>query len=204
MKRFKKYPSSVPILEELLRSGSIICSPTDTLYGLLGYALSSEAVQKVYEIKGRTREKPLILLFPSLKKAEEFGIRIPEPLRDKIASLVPERVTFVASLSKASPLRKIFNRDDAAFRVPKDEFLLSLLNRISPLFAPSANPQGLKPAGSCKECEAYFGNRVECCVEGEVIGVPSTIVSLTSGSPELIREGAVPFTLIEEVLIGKS
>ncbi len=204
MKKVKKNHSSIPVLEELLRKGNIVCSPTDTLYGLLGHALNNKAVQKVYEIKRRTPEKPLILLFPSVEKAEEFGILIPKHLRKGILSITPERITFVVPLSENSPLREIFNREDVAFRIPKDSFLLSLLEKISPLFAPSANPQGLSPANSCEECKSYFGNKVEYCIEGRTLGTPSTIVSLIRGLPELVREGTVPFKYIKEALLEKS
>jgi L-threonylcarbamoyladenylate synthase len=203
MKVIDKTLSSVKEIAKSLREGKLICAPTDTLYGILGNALDRKAVEEVYRIKGRDPEKPLIVLFESVEQLSEYGVLIPERFKDKLKKLTPAPITFVLPLNKESPFRELFRRDNLAVRIPDDEFLRALIKETFPLFAPSANPQGEKPADSCKECYHYFGDRIAYCVEGKPGNVPSTIVSLLGDTPELVREGAIKFSKVVEVLIGE-
>ena len=201
MKVLKKSPSGIPLLAEALRSGRLICAPTDTLYGVLGTALDSEAVSKVYRLKGRSPAKPLIVLFDCVESIERYGVDIPQRFKEGLVRLYPAPVTVVLPLKKDSPFRAVFSRTDIAVRVPDDPFLRTLIARTSPLFAPSANPEGEKPAESCEDCLAYFGSELAWCVEGKpVYGKPSTLVSLLSEQPRLLRSGAVDFSAVVEVL----
>ena len=185
---------------KVLKSGELICSPTDTLFGILGNALSKEAVDRLYSIKKRDPEKPLIVLFDSIERLEEFGITIPVNYSTGFRKLYPASITAILPLSEKSPFREIFKRNNLAIRIPDDEFLRQLIRKTFPLFAPSANPQGETPAKSCEECRRYFEGQINYCIEGESKEVPSTIVDLTGKEPLLVREGAVRFEEILEVL----
>ncbi|WP_456342858.1 L-threonylcarbamoyladenylate synthase [Thermovibrio sp.] len=200
MKVVKKSPGSAPVVAKFIKKGELVCSPTDTLYGILGSALSPEAVEKVYRVKGRERSKPLIVLFGSLEEAQELGVLIPEKFGERLREIFPAPLTVILPLKGSSPFREIFKRDNLAIRIPDDPFLLKVIELSTPLFAPSANPSGLKPATCCKECEEYFGSLIPLCVEGEVIGKPSTLVSLLKGKVEVLREGAIPTRRVMEVL----
>jgi L-threonylcarbamoyladenylate synthase len=191
----KELPNAQVVAREILK-GELVCCPTDTLYGLLGSALNPKAVEKVYRIKGRERSKPLIVLFKSVEEALELGVGLPEALKE----LYPAPLTVIAPLKESSPFREIFNREDLAVRIPKDQFLLKLIELSTPLFAPSANPSGLKPAESCRECSEYFKGKVPLCVEGRSGKLPSTIVSLLGGKVKVLREGAFPTKELLEVL----
>jgi len=194
-----KSRESIPLIKEVIEGGGLVCAPTDTLYGLLGSALKREAVERVYRVKGRERDKPLIVLFSSVKEMEGYGVRVPEELH----SLYPAPLTVILPLKESSPFRKVFGREDLAVRVPDDPFLLEVLRETGPLFAPSANPSGLKPAESCRECREYFKEGVELCVEGEAGGKPSTLIRLTEGGFEVLREGAFPVEVLREVFGGR-
>ncbi|MEO2083870.1 MAG: L-threonylcarbamoyladenylate synthase [Desulfurobacteriaceae bacterium] len=198
MKRIKKSECVEEVVSEIL-SGNLVCFPTDTLYGILGSALRKDAVEKAYRIKGRDREKPLIVLFDSIKKALDLGVKVPENL----SKIYPAPVTFVLPLEPESPFRQIFQRDNLAIRIPDDETLRKIISLSHPVFAPSANPQGKSPAENCRECYAYFDGEITLCVEGKPGNKPSTIVSLTGEGPKLLREGAVPFEKILEVMSWK-
>jgi len=202
MKVVKKSTQNAPAVAGFIKAGELVCSPTDTLYGILGSALSPEAVEKVYRVKGRERSKPLIVLFREVEEAERLGVSIPERFRGRLKEIYPAPLTVILPLKESSPFRKIFKRDNLAIRIPDDPFLLKVIELSTPLFAPSANPSGLKPATCCKECKEYFGNLIPLCVEGEVIGKPSTLVSLLKGKVEILREGAVPTRKVMEVLGG--
>jgi L-threonylcarbamoyladenylate synthase len=202
MRIVKKSSESAPLVAGFINRGELVCSPTDTLYGILGSALSPEAVEKVYRVKGRERSKPLIVLFGSLEEAQELGVLIPEKFGERLREIYPAPLTVILPLKESSPFREIFKRDNLAIRIPDDPFLLKVIELSTPLFAPSANPSGLKPATCCRECEEYFGSLIPLCVEGEVIGKPSTLVSLLKGKVEVLREGAIPTRKVLEVLGG--
>ena len=204
MERVRRELQNAPKVAEFIKSGGIVCSPTDTLYGLLGSALSKKVFDGLYELKRRNPQKPLIVLFDSVERAEKFGVLFPEGIKEKLKEIYPERLTVVLPLKEGSPLREITGRDNVALRVPKDEFLLKVIELSHPLFAPSANPEGERPAENCSQCFEYFGDSVSLCVEGETIGKPSTLVSLIGGKPKLLREGAYPFEKLLEVLSGKT
>ena len=199
MRKLKKGIENLPIVAEEIREERIVCSPTDTLYGLLGSALSERVYRDIYRIKRRSPEKPLIVLFDSLERAEELGVVFPKGTKKRLSSIFPERLTVVLPLERNSPLGRVLKREDVAVRVPKDEFLLKLISETFPLFAPSANPEGEKPSERCSDCERYFDNRISLCLEGETLNLPSTIVSLLKGKLELLREGAFPFERLKEV-----
>lgn len=201
MKKLEKSFRNLKTVSEEILKGNLICSPTDTLYGLLGSALLENVYKAIYRLKKRNPKKPLIVLFNSLERAESLGVVIPKKLKVPLKRLFPERLTVILPLKENSPLYKIVKRKDIAFRIPKDEFLIELIKNSHPLFAPSANVEGEKPAENCKECEAYFNGEISLCLEGEVFKKPSTIVSLVDGV-KLIREGALPFRKVLEVLSG--
>jgi L-threonylcarbamoyladenylate synthase len=203
MKVFSKDLCKLKEVAKSLKEGNLICAPTDTLYGILGNALDKGVVEKVYRVKGRDLKKPLIVLFESVSQLESYGVLIPERFKEGFKKLVPAPITFVLPLQPESPFKKVFFRDNLAVRIPDDEFLRALIKESFPLFAPSANPQGKKPAENCRECYSYFKEEISYCIEGKSKNVPSTIVSLLHETPELIREGAVKFSEILEVLVGK-
>jgi L-threonylcarbamoyladenylate synthase len=78
-----------------------------------------------------------------------------------------------------------------AFRVPKPKGLQSLLKKTGPLVAPSANPEGMKPALTMREAKKYFGNAVALYVPGLVHRAPSSLVSLLGPTPVVISRGTV-------------
>jgi len=190
-------------IANILKGGELVCSPTDTLFGILGNALSEETVRKLYLIKKRDKNKPLIVLFDSVESMEKYGIVIPERFKEGLKKLYPAPITTILPLDNKSPFRKIFKRNDIAVRVPDDPFLRKLIEETFPLFAPSANPQGMEPAKSCKECRGYFENLINYCIEGKSLELPSTIVDLTGDFPRLVREGVVDFSKVVEVLSGE-
>ncbi len=199
MRKLRKEIDNLSVVAEEIRKEKIVCSPTDTLYGLLGSALSEKVYRNIYRLKRRSHKKPLIVLFDSIERAESLGVLFPKETKEKLRSIFPERLTVVLPLNRNSPLGRVLKRENVAVRVPKDEFLLKLISETFPLFAPSANPEGERPSESCSDCERYFDNRISLCLEGKMLNLPSTLVSLLKGKPELLREGAFPFERVKEV-----
>jgi L-threonylcarbamoyladenylate synthase len=174
---------------QMLKKGAIGVFPTDTLYGVVAKASSQKAVERVYEVKGRSEGKPLIILISSLSDIKKFGIE-----------LLPEHVTFLQTvwpgavsviLPCAHPKFAYLHRGtkSLAFRMPKKKSLREFLHVVGPLAAPSANPQGLKPAHTIAEAKKYFGENVDFYYAGgRKVGKPSRVISLLSGKPHIIRK----------------
>ncbi len=147
----------------LLKEGCIGVIATDTIYGLLTSALNKEAVKRVYGLKERSYNKPMIVLISSFHEVSLWGVKLSKKEKNMLRS---ERVSVVIQ--------------GVAFRLPQKKELLEILSISGPLVAPSANPEGLPPAKTIKEAQRYFRDKVFYLDEGRVEGHPSVLVD-TSG-----------------------
>lgn len=146
-----------------LEQGQVAVWRTDTLYGLVARAGDREAVEKVYALKGRDFTKPCIVLIASLEAIGEYG-----PLVQEISSQYEGAVTVVVPKT-TEPDWITRGGETVAYRIPKDDRALAVLEETGPLIAPSANPQGENPAKSIEEAKRYFEELVDIYVDdGEV------------------------------------
>lgn len=184
------------------KQNKITILPTDTLYGICTSALDRRAVENIYEIKGRNEKKPFIILISKVKDMQAFGVSkvflarhgalLDRVWPGKVTVIVPAPGKIFAYLHRGT--------NALAFRMPKKKALQSILKKTGPLVAPSANPEGMKPAETVKEARAYFGERVDAYIAGGRLGgKPSTIIEITNdGSVKLVRDGAVKIQLTDE------
>jgi len=174
-----------------LRDGEVGVFPTDTIYGLVGSALNKNAVEKIYKIKKRNSAKPLIILVPSRKDLKIFEIKINRKQKKLLKNVWPGKVSVVIDCDseKFSYLHRGTN--SLAFRVPRDRWLRKFLKKSGPLVAPSANPEGEKPASTKEEAKRYFGNSVDFYVDlGKLESSPSRVMKLDHwGNFLVLREG---------------
>src|SRR5581483_3620589 len=162
---------------KILNSGGIGVLPTDTLYGLVGRAVDKKAVRRIYEVKGRPKDKKFITLISSLKDLQKLGI----VLNAKQKKIVSRFWTGPVSIVLAG----------TAIRFPKHTLLQKIIAKTGPLVAPSANPSGLSPAETICEAKIYFGDAVDFYVSaGRLRGLPSTLISLVNGI-KVLRQGRV-------------
>lgn len=182
----------------------IIVLPTDTLYGICTSAFDENAVERIYDIKGRDENKPFIILISKLKDLEDFGID--EGLIKKHKKLLSK--VWPGKVSVILPIQKKFLKKfeylhrgtgKLAFRLPAKKSVVALLKKFGPIVAPSANPQGLKPAETILEAKKYFGDQVSSYIRGgRLKGSPSTIIEITNaGNVNIVREGAVRVKLTD-------
>lgn len=172
-----------------LEPDSIMVYPTDTIYGILGNALSKSVVSKIYKIKGRDENKPFIILISKIEDLKLFGIKISKEQQTFLKSVWPGKVSVIlpCTSKKFSYLHRGTN--SLAFRLPKKKFLQALLQKTGPLVAPSANPQALPPAKTIREAKNYFGDTVDMYVSGgKLEGKSSTLISLLGKEPEILRK----------------
>lgn len=174
-----------------LKEGRIGVMPTDTIYGIVGSALNPEAVEKIYKLRKRTPDKPMIILISSTTDLKKFGIIPTIPQINFLKNIWPNPVSVVlpCKLAKFSYLHR--GKKSLAFRMPKNEILLEILKRVGPLVAPSANYADEKPAQTLAEAKKYFGDRISFYIDGgRLKSKPSTIVQLyEDGTRIVLREG---------------
>ena len=177
--------------ETILRHGGVGIIPTDTLYGLVGSAFSKKAIRRIYQIKSRNDSKPLIILIASFLDLNKFGLRYAEILPSIKSVLGTYRgpVSIIVSCDQKKFEYLHRGTKSLAFRVPKSKRVQMLLEKTGPLVAPSANPQGLKPAHTIAEAKKYFGSHVDFYISGgRRIGKASRVISLLSGKPIIVRK----------------
>lgn len=146
----------------ILRSGGIGVLRTDTLYGIVASAANESAVERVYYAKGRTPNKPPIILIAS---PDQLINKYDDRTLERLNELWPGKNSVILDASDA-PLWLVRTGDSLAYRIPDDVKLRELLALTGPLIAPSANPEGKPPAMDIQEAKKYFGDSVDFYVDG--------------------------------------
>src|SRR4051812_12137731 len=189
-------PKLVDYVAERIRAGQVAGMPTDTFYGLAADPLNLRAVDKIYEVKSRSRHKPLSLLVESVDQAEELA----HPQSDIFYLLArkfwPGPLTMIVRAASGLPLKVTANTGNVALRVPAAEIPLAVIRAArTPITATSANISGEKECTTAKGVQEQLGSRIPIIVDGGVSprSVASTIVDLTGpeGSWSVQREGAI-------------
>ena len=183
---------------DLLNQNQVIASPTDTVYGLLARAESSEAYKKLVFLKKRSPDKPFITLINSINQVKKWAYVTPLHLCF-IKNIWPSPVTIILKSRDTCPEYLVSREKTIAFRWPNNELLDQLIGRVGPLLAPSANPAGKNPATTGQQVKNYFGSKGVFIIEAETdIGQPSTIMDLSKNF-SMLREGKIKEKQIKKV-----
>lgn len=175
-----------PKLIEMLKDGKIGVLLTDTLYGIVAAADNEQAVERVYQVKGRDATKPPITLIGDISQLYD---PLPSGVDQTMNGLWPGKNTVILPQPSA-PAWLVRGSQGMSYRLPDNPRLQQFLAQTGPLIAPSANPEGQSPARSIGEAEGYFGESVDFYVDGGVAmnNQPSNIYILTAdGDMEQIR-----------------
>ena len=176
---------------EKLKNGKVSVLPTDTIYGLVGSALSKKVVERIYRLKKRDPKKPMIILISSIDDLDLFEIEVTPQIKRILKKLWPGKVSIIlpSLLKKFSYLHR--GAKTLAFRLPQLKWLRNLLKETGPLVAPSANPEGLPPAVTVSQAREYFGENVDFYLDGgELSGSPSTLIQIKKGKIIIKRKGS--------------
>lgn len=186
----------------VLRQGSLVAFPTETVYGLGGDARSDLAVARIFEAKGRPRFNPLIVHVPDVAAAREFAV-FDARAEEVAARFWPGPLTLVLPL-RAAGLSALVTAElpSVAIRVPAHPVAQALLRHFGgPLAAPSANPSGRVSPTRASHVLAGLDGRIAAVLDGGpcAVGVESTILGLVDG-PQLLRPGGIALEDIEALL----
>ncbi len=188
---------------ELIRAGGLVAFPTETVYGLGANALDAAAVARIFAVKGRPRQSPLIVHVDSLAMARGLVIDWPEAAEQLAQRYWPGPLTLV--LRKGSSIPDIVTADLATvgLRVPSHPLALALIRAAGvPIAAPSANLfTGLSPT-SADHVRKSLGGAVDLVLDGgpSSVGIESTVLSLAGPEPVLLRHGVIPLPEIESLI----
>jgi len=176
----------------LLRSGSLVAFPTDTVYGLAAYPWEEAAVERLYQVKQRPKELPIPLLLSDSAEVERVAM-LPARCRALSERFWPGGLTLVLE-KKASVSRSITDRPTVAVRVPNLPLARDIIRRVGGVLAvTSANISGAATPVTAREVEEQLGGRIALIVDGGSCpaGVPSTVLDCSVWPPVVLRSGVV-------------
>jgi tRNA threonylcarbamoyl adenosine modification protein (Sua5/YciO/YrdC/YwlC family) len=187
-----------------IRSGQVLGMPTDTFYGLAADPFNLRAVDSVYDIKTRSRHKPLSLLIGSVEQAEELARPLPDEFYELARKFWPGPLTIIVQAASRLPLKVTANTGNVALRVPSAKIPLAVIQAAAiPITATSANLSGASECTTAEQVLNQLQNRISIIVDGgpSPRDVASTIVDLSDFSGwRIMREGAIPTEEINTLL----
>ena len=204
----KPEASLIRYAADQIRAGEVLGMPTDTFYGLAADPFNLRAVERVYEIKSRSRHKPLSLLIESVDQAEDMAQPLPEEFYELARRFWPGPLTIIVRASSRLPLKVTANTGNVALRVPNSKIPLAVVQAAQiPITATSANLSGASECTTAEAVRDQLHNRIAIIVDGgsSPRDVASTIVDLTHEEARwrILREGAIPAQEISEFFAGK-
>jgi L-threonylcarbamoyladenylate synthase len=191
---------------QILRRGGLVAFPTETVYGLGADASSASAVRHLYEVKRRPLEHPVIVHFASTDEAFHWAREVPEAARALAQRFWPGPLTLILERSALAKDFVTGGQDNVGLRVPSHPVAHQLLEEFKDgIAAPSANRFGHISPTTAAHVREDLGADVDLVLEGGAtdVGIESTIVDFSSGSPVLLRPGHISKTQLEETLQSK-
>lgn len=186
-----------------LRDGRLVAFPTETVYGLGADATNASAVTRIFAVKGRPANHPLIVHIASAAELSRWAVDVPEAAHRLAAAFWPGPLTLLVRKSPAVPRTTTGGLETVGLRVPSHPVALELLQRFGgAVAAPSANRFGRVSPTRAEHVRADLGDEVDVLLDGGEcgVGVESTIVDLTRGAPVLLRPGGVTTGELETLL----
>lgn len=179
----------------VLEKGGIVLYPTDTLYGLGVDATNEEAIERLKDLKGRDKKKPISVIVPSVEHISAYA-HMNAPAKQLAEKFFPGALTLVLP-AKDTISKELTLNDSIGVRIPDDAFCLALAREFGlPFTTTSANKAGRETAKDVRHVLEQFGNHVHeislVIDGGERRGEhPSTVVQVTGDTPYVLREGAL-------------
>lgn len=183
---------------EVLRKGGIIAYPTDTYYGIGCDIMNKKAIQKIYQLKQRNKNKPFSFICSGLKNISNYA-KVSNYAYKTMKRLLPGPYTFILEGSKLVPKIMLTKRKTAGIRVPQNGICIALIEELdNPIISTSAT----MPDGNIFQDPSlihdYFRSRIDIVIDGgSVPGHPSSVISLINDTPEVIRKGLGDVSVFE-------
>jgi len=187
-----------------LRAGDLVAFPTETVYGLGADAANPNAVRRLYEVKGRPADHPVIVHLGDAGQLDTFAAAVPDTARELARACWPGPLTIVVRRDPKRVAAELTGgRDTVALRVPDHPVALRLLELFGGgIAAPSANRFGRVSPTTAAHVRADLGADVKVVLDGGTcrVGVESTIIDVTGREPAILRVGGVSRSEIERII----
>lgn len=199
---YKATEENIAKAGKILKNGGVVAIPTETVYGLAANALDEKAVAKIFAAKGRPADNPLIVHITDAKDIEKYAYP-----NEKAAALAkkfwPGPLTIILPKKDCIPDIVSAGLDTVAIRYPSHPVARAIINAAGvPLAAPSANISGKPSATTAKHVLKDFGENIDAVIDGGTCdcGVESTVVTVATEPPVLLRPGFVTPEQLREIL----
>ena len=188
-------PKAIEKAAQLLKAGGLVAFPTDTVYGVGAHGFSPQAVEKIYQVKGRPLNRAIPLLLAGAQSLSHVAQDITPEAWLLVEKFWPGALTVVLRRRPVVPDIVTGGGPTVALRVPDHAFTLRLIRAAgSPLATTSANLTGHPDPRTAQEVANYLEGRIDLILDGGRCpgGIPSTVVDLTTTPPVIVRPGAIP------------
>lgn len=192
----------VKLAVNMLQAGELVAMPTETVYGLAGNALDSEAVLRIYEVKQRPSFNPLIIHLPDFSSIGKYVTDIPQDAILLARHFSPGPLSYLLTKSRIIPDLVTAGSDKVVVRIPSHPMALDLLSMLDfPLAAPSANIFGYVSPVSAEHVLEGLGGKIPYILDGGLcrVGLESTIVGFDDGKIIIHRIGGVTVEDIRKI-----
>lgn len=193
----------IPRAVALLRAGELVAFPTETVYGLGADARNPQAVARIFAVKGRPADHPLIVHLPLNTKLELWAREVPAAAYTLAEVFWPGPLTLILKRDPAVPKIVTGGQETVGLRVPDHPIARRLLAAFAGgIAAPSANRFGRISPTTVQHVRAELGDSVALILDGGPcqVGIESTILDLTRGVPVILRPGAIAANDIADIL----
>ncbi|HFI0634570.1 TPA: L-threonylcarbamoyladenylate synthase [Streptococcus suis] len=179
-------------LRTILENGGAVVLPTETVYGLFAQALNEEAVNHVYQLKQRPRDKAMNLNVSNLNDIYFFSQNPPHYLEKLYNRFMPGPLTIILKANENVPFWVNSGLDTVGFRLPKHEKTLRLISETGPLIGPSANVSGQESGKEFTKLLSQFSEKLEGIADDKALtGIDSTILDLSGPKARILRQGSI-------------
>ena len=197
------FEAAVRAASEALTRGEVVALPTETVYGLAANAWDAEAVARIYRVKGRPAENPIIVHVASVEQARESASVWPLEAGLLARAFWPGPLTMVLPKSGRIPSIVTAGGSTVGLRWPSHPFMQAVIRTCGfPLAAPSANPSNALSPTTARHVQRTLGDRINLIVDGGAsnVGIESTVLDLTCSPKRVLRPGMIHAESLAEVL----
>lgn len=188
-------------LRTILENGGAVVLPTETVYGLFAQALNEDAVNHVYQLKQRPRDKAMNLNVSNLNDIYFFSQNPPFFLEKLYNRFMPGPLTIILKANEKVPFWVNSGLDTVGFRLPNHEQTLRLISEAGPLIGPSANISGNESGKKFSDIQAQFSVDLLGIEDDQALtGIDSTILDLSGQKARILRQGAISREEIQKAI----
>ncbi len=195
----------ISYVADRIKAGQVVGMPTDTFYGLAADPFNLRAVDLVYDVKTRSRHKPLSLLIESVEQAEYLARPLPDVFYDITLKYWPGPLTIIVKASSRLPLKVTANTGNVALRLPASRIPVEVIRAAGvPITATSANISGASECTTADGVREQLGGRIGLIVDGGASPreIASTIIDMSDPlRVTVLRHGAIPESELAEFLL---